>query len=113
MMVCRKTEEFEGHEEEQSMAIRIPIFFGLFASVTILLLAGTCFLAEAEIYKATVTREDSNLYVVDWSNPKIYIKTNYCYEYAYSERVLIDTDDMEITFLDSDKTCTIDKILSE
>jgi hypothetical protein len=67
----------------------------------------------AEAYKVTVTREEANLYRVDGSSPKTYIKTKYCYEYAYSERAIVDTDDMEITFLDSNTTCTIDKILRE
>ena len=63
----------------------------------------------AEIYKASVTREESNFYRVEGTSPQIYIKTRYCYEYAYSERALIDTSDMEITFLDSDTTCQIEK----
>jgi len=88
------------------------VTFTLAAAVLVLVLIGAVAL-EAEVYKATVTREESNLYRVDGSHPEIYVKTRYCYEYAYSERALIDTDDMELTFLDSNTTCTIDKILRE
>lgn len=77
-------------------------------------LAMTCFAAFcfADLYKVTVTREESNLYKVDYSSPKIYIKTRYCYEYAYSEEAVVDTQRMKIHFMDSDSTCDIDEILT-
>jgi hypothetical protein len=64
-----------------------------------------------ERYRATVTREEDNLYRVDLSD--VYIKTRYCYVYCYYEDAIIDTGEMVIYFLDSDDECTIDKILVE
>ncbi len=41
----------------------------------------------AENYKISVTRKDSNLYKID--GKEMYIKTRYCYEYAYSENAFL------------------------
>jgi hypothetical protein len=71
-------------------------------------LAGIAF---GDRYRATVTREDDNLYRVESSG--LYVKTRYCYVYCYYEDALIDTDDMVIHFLDSEEECEIDKILVE
>jgi hypothetical protein len=42
------------------------------------------------VYKITVKRESQNLYKV--RNQDIYIKTRYCYEYAYSEDVILEIE---------------------
>jgi len=65
------------------------------------------------VYRATVSREAQDLYRVEYTSPTIYIKTNYCYVYAYYEDAVIDTVGMEIHFLDSDDTCDIEQILVE
>jgi hypothetical protein len=76
-----------------------------------LLLVGE--LTHAELYHVTVSREAQDLYRVDYAPRDVYLKTRYCYVYCYFEEALIDTDRMEIHFLDSDDECDIDKILSE
>ena len=38
-------------------------------------------------YKVNITRKDANLYKVDGTN--FYIRTKYCYEYCYSEEVIL------------------------
>jgi hypothetical protein len=76
-----------------------------------LLFAGE--LIHAELYHVTVSREAQDLYRVDYNPRDVYVKTRYCYVYCYFEEARIDTDRMEIHFLDSDDECDIDKILSE
>lgn len=39
-------------------------------------------------YKVNVTRKATNLYQI--AGTQIYIETRYCYEYAYSEEVILD-----------------------
>jgi len=41
-------------------------------------------------YKITVKRESQDLYKI--TNQDIYIKTRYCYEYAYSEDVILEIE---------------------
>ena len=65
----------------------------------------------AELYRVTVSGEAQNLYRVDYSARDVYIKTCYCYVYAYLEDALIDDVRMVLHFLDSDDECDIDKIL--
>ncbi len=79
----------------------------------LLALASSLGAAFGDGYRATVSREAQDLYRVQYTAPTIYIKTNYCYVYAYYEDALIDTGDMEIHFLDSDDTCYIERILVE
>lgn len=67
----------------------------------------------AELYRVTVSREAQNLYRVEYAVTDTYIKTRYCYVYAYFEEAIVDTDDMVIHFLDSEDQCDIDSILSE
>jgi len=87
---------------------------GAIRNVVLLLgLANSLGAAYGDAYRATVSREAQDLYRVEYTSPTIYIKTNYCYVYAYYEDALIDTDDMEIHFLDSDDTCYIERILVE
>lgn len=74
--------------------------------VLALALAGT---AIATKYRTSVSREGSNLYKVDYRD--VYIKTRYCYVYAYYEEVLIDDSEMWIYFLDSGEECEIDRII--
>lgn len=38
-------------------------------------------------YKVDITRKDANLYKIEGTN--LYIKTEYCYEYCYSEEVIL------------------------
>ncbi len=42
-------------------------------------------------YVVNVTRKGENLYKVD--NKNIYIETKYCYEYSYSEEVVLEVSD--------------------
>lgn len=43
--------------------------------------------AAADHYKVSVTRKDSNVYKVEGTD--YWIKTKYCYEYAYSQAAII------------------------
>jgi hypothetical protein len=36
----------------------------------------------AEVFRVSVTRVDRDLYRIEGNNPKLYIETRYCYEYA-------------------------------
>jgi hypothetical protein len=74
------------------------------------LLVGGLLMA-AELYRVTVSREAQDLYRVEDAVGDVYIKTRWCYVYAYSEEALVDTDEMVIHFVDSDDDCDIDKIL--
>ena len=38
-------------------------------------------------YKVNITKKDTNLYRVDGTD--LYIRTKYCYEYCYSEEVIL------------------------
>ena len=87
---------------------------GVIRNVVLLLaLTNSLGAAYGDVYRTTVSREAQDLYRVDYTSPTIYIKTNYCYVYAYYEDAIVDTDDMEIHFLDSDDTCSIERILVE
>ena len=75
--------------------------------------------ASAETYEISVTRKDSNLYKVD--GQEIYIKTRYCYEYAYSQRAILIIDSPggfnigKILFVASSGSgnqCDVEKVLS-
>jgi hypothetical protein len=59
-----------------------------------------------------VTRKGANLYKVD--GQQIYIRTNYCYEYAYGESAILEatggTGDLK--FLESKDECPVKAILS-
>lgn len=69
-------------------------------------------LLRAELYRATVTREAQDLYRVEDAVGEVYVKTRWCYVYAYWEDALIDTDEMVIHFLDSDDECDIDRFIT-
>ena len=60
-------------------------------------------------YEVSVTRKAKNSYKVD--GRAFWIKTKYCYEYAYSEDSLLSND--EIIFLDSGSKCDVEKIYKE
>ena len=60
-------------------------------------------------YEVSVSRESRNLYKVN-SQP-FWIKTKYCYEYAYYEDSLLSN--YEIIFLDSGSKCNVDTIYRE
>lgn len=53
--------------------------------VAALLVGLTATAAAGEVYKLTVTRVEKDLYRVDNTNPRLYIETKYCYEYATRE----------------------------
>ena len=65
------------------------------------------------LYRITVSREAQNLYRVDYTSREIYIKTRYCYVYAYFEEAIVDDERMVIHFLDSGDDCDIARILAE
>jgi hypothetical protein len=75
----------------------------------------TALLAPADSYRLTVTRKESNLYRVDGT--KFFVKTKYCYEYAYSEAALLTYEkysyDNSLFFISSKTSCDVDKLLSE
>jgi len=66
----------------------------------------------AERYRATVSRKAQDLYRVEDAVGDVYIKTRWCYVYAYWEDAIIDTDEMVIHFVDSDDECDIEKLLA-
>ena len=41
-------------------------------------------------YTVNITRKDSNLYEIEGKN--IYIETKYCYEYSYSQEVILKVE---------------------
>lgn len=65
----------------------------------------------AELYRVKVTRKAQNLYRVEDAVGDVYIKTRWCYAYAYREDAIVDSDEMVIHFLDSDDECDIEKFL--
>jgi len=58
---------------------------GNFEEITSLLLPINL---ETGRYRVTVTRRDSNIYEINGHN--MYIKTRYCYEYAYNQVVVLE-----------------------
>ena len=56
-------------------------------TLRVILLGAVALVPLAETYRVTVTRKDDNLYKIDGT--KLYIKTNYCYEYSYSEKAIL------------------------
>ncbi|PZT47733.1 hypothetical protein B6S12_07680 [Helicobacter valdiviensis] len=64
----------------------------------------------AEIYKVYVTREENNLYK---TQEGIYIKTKFCYVYAYNQEAILKYDsysyDNKLIF-DYDE-CQVEKLL--
>ena len=76
-------------------------------------LALTCTLANAEMYKVNVKRTDSNLYI-DRTN-KILIKTKYCYEYTYGDDAILIYDkysyDNKLVF-DNGTSCDVESVSS-
>lgn len=48
------------------------------------------------MYDVTVTRKGANLYKVDGG--QIFILTSYCYEYAYSQRAILEMGRKELVF---------------
>ena len=67
--------------------------------------------AYAESYQVSVTRKGANLYKVD--GQQIYIRTNYCYEYAYGESAILDAagGSGDLKFLESKDECPVKAIL--
>lgn len=51
-------------------------------SLVLLALGLTTVVVRAEVFRVTVTRVDKDLYRVEDRTPKLYIETQYCYEYA-------------------------------
>lgn len=70
----------------------------------------------SDFYKVSVTRKDQDLYLIDGNG--IYIKTRYCYEYAYSEEAILQIDSTvgftvgQIIFTGLSSTkCDVEKII--
>lgn len=55
-----------------------------------LVLSALCSFANAEYYKVSVYRDDSNLYIDRSTN--LIIKTKYCYEYTYGDEAVLIYD---------------------
>ncbi|WP_145600806.1 hypothetical protein [Yersinia frederiksenii] len=69
------------------------------------------FSTTAATYEVSVTRKDSNLYVIDGKNTLIH--TRYCYTYAYSEDAYLRTEGYsdKLIFIDSKDSCDVQRIL--
>jgi hypothetical protein len=70
-------------------------------------------LAVAENYEITVTRKGANLYKVD--GKEIFIRTKYCYEYAYSETAILDAYGTagDLKFPESGSECTVKAVFGK
>lgn len=70
------------------------------------------FLVRADFYKIEIRREQSNLYK---ARDGFYIKTKYCYEYAYGEEAILSYDkysyDNKLIFQNG-KSCEIERLLN-
>lgn len=90
----------------------VHLFFMLFRK-TIIAYAAAAMVstAYAQSYQVSVTRKGANLYKVD--GQQIYIRTNYCYEYAYGGSAILEatggTGDLK--FLESKDECPVKAIL--
>lgn len=62
-------------------------------------------LNQPQIAKVEVKRLDKDIYQI--VGTKVIIKTRYCYEYAYSEPVILDGDDRKIIFVNSRSSCDV------
>ncbi|SMS12637.1 unnamed protein product [Pseudomonas viridiflava] len=67
--------------------------------------------AIASDYQISVTRKGSNLYKVD--GQQVFIRTNYCYEYAYSEAATLQAVGSagSLNFLRSQDECPVKAVL--
>ena len=85
----------------------------LAVSIGFLLFFGS--VAYADLYKVSVTPKAQDIYQIDGSS--IYIKTRYCYEYAYSEDAILQIDSPsgynvgELTFVGGGSKCDVEKVL--
>ena len=69
--------------------------------------------AFSEGYEVSVTRKSANLYKVDGKD--IFIRTQYCYEYAYSETAILEAYGTvgDLKFPDSDSECTVKAVFGK
>ena len=58
-------------------------------AATLLAVLVTTGAAASDVYKVNVTRKDQDLYALDSG---MYVKTRYCYEYAYGEEAILRVD---------------------
>lgn len=67
--------------------------------------------AVADDYQVSVTRKGANLYKVD--GQQIFIRTNYCYEYAYGEEAILKAAGStgDLTFVGSKDECPVKAML--
>jgi len=68
----------------------------------------------ADNYEVSLTRKGNNFYQVNYKN--IFVQTNYCYEYAYSEDSILKLNgaySSEVIFLDNKSRCDIKAIYEE
>lgn len=70
-------------------------------------------LAMADNYELSVTRKSANLYKVD--GKEIFIRTQYCYEYAYGETAILEAHGTvgDLKFLDSSSECPVKAIFGK
>lgn len=70
-------------------------------------------LAMAATYEISVTRKGANLYKVD--GKEIFIRTKYCYEYAYSETAILEAYGTagDLKFVDSSSECPVKAIFGK
>jgi hypothetical protein len=73
----------------------------------VLILVATA--SQASLYRITVTRKADNLYKVDGTS--IFIKTRYCYEYAYSEEAILDDTRDELIFTSGGSKCDVETVI--
>lgn len=78
---------------------------------TIILLIGL--VTAQDYYRVTVTRKDRNLYKIE--NTRLYVQTQYCYEYAYYDKAILRIDNkygftIGKLIFDSGTTCDVKEI---
>jgi hypothetical protein len=90
----------------------VHLIFMLFRkAIIVCAVTGLVSTAYAQNYQVSVTRKDANLYKVD--GQQIYIRTNYCYEYAYGDAAILEAigGAGDLKFLESKDECPVKAIL--
>jgi hypothetical protein len=78
-------------------------------ALVVLLLASV---AQASLYKITVSRVSDNLYKVMYGNGRgTVIKTRYCYEFATYEDVILDWDGYSGKIIFSSGQCDVEAVV--
>lgn len=84
----------------------------LFGTAVLVVLTATA-PAAGELYKVTVTRVDKDLYRVDSSNPKVYVETKFCFEFATRVEAVLKYDQYSYNnklIFDSGTSCDVKSV---